>query len=94
MEIQDNQTIKVMFRIWNVDPNYPKLIALFPDLAMEEDPAYVDSYQFIGQHGIAHYAHIMQKSRPATQEEYADLLKELTTIYEPNILQIAFRRSY
>ena len=93
MEIQNIQTIKVMFRMWRVDGD-TQLIALFPDLAMEEDPAYINSYQTIGQHSIAHYSHIMYHSHPAKQKEYADLLKELTEIYQPAILQIAFRRSY
>lgn len=51
------------------------VFALFPTL--EGSPGCCMSYQHVGQHGSADYAHCIQTSRPATSMEYGDLLIEL-----------------
>jgi len=38
---------------------------------------HVTCYQHIGQHGTADYSGCIRDSRPATEEEYADLKKEM-----------------
>ena len=69
---------KTLIRMWTIDEK-EELIALFPDIKQYHD-RYVLSYQTIGQHGAADYDHIMQNSRDATENEYKDLLNELTGI--------------
>lgn len=65
----------VIFRWWQND-----VIALFPEIPADIDGKYCLSYQRMGQHSGADYMGIMQKSRPAKESEYANLLHELTTI--------------
>lgn len=62
----------VVFRFWKNE-----IIALFPCEPSDVDGKYCLSYMFMGQHGGANYAMIIQNSRPATPEEYAKLKAEL-----------------
>lgn len=58
------------------------VIALMPDLTHSAfaNGGQVTSYQHLGQHGGADYPHVMRATRPATDEEVAPLLRELTSI--------------
>ena len=66
---------RVVFRKWrNGD-----VIALFPDW-FDDNRGLVQSYEHVGQHGMADYIHIIKTTQQATQAEYADLETELTEI--------------
>jgi len=67
----------VVFRMWRID-GQDELIALFP--YAPASPCLVESYQCIGQHGDADYGRIVAHSRPATEDEYRNLKRELECI--------------
>ncbi len=79
---------EVIFRVSNEDGS---VFALFP-----YNPAtdrYVTSYQHVGQHCAADYNGCIASSRPATPEEYADLLQELRDReYNPRVITRAGHR--
>ena len=66
---------KVIFRMFNNEP-----IALFPEELGTIDPYTCSSYAHIGQHSSATLDLIIDRSRPATESEYADLKAELEAI--------------
>ncbi|MFA5307294.1 MAG: hypothetical protein WC365_07645 [Candidatus Babeliales bacterium] len=68
------QLDKVVFRKFKEGD----IIALFP--CMKESNYRVNSYMHIGQHSAADYDGVISITTPATQEEYADLKAELTSI--------------
>ena len=83
------QKVKVAFRIFP-DPDYfdnpgIQVVALFPEV--EDSPGLIMSYMHIGQHGSANPS-LLKDLEPATEEEYADLLRELEGIYDDCELQI------
>lgn len=63
------------------------VFALFPhDVA--DHYGNVTTYQHVGQHSVANYRHCIDESRPATEEEYKDLKKELESIgYKLNVVK-------
>jgi len=64
----------VVFRKWkNGD-----VIALFP--LIDESPGRCLSYEHTGQHGIADYGHVIDRTDPARPHECADLKAELEQI--------------
>lgn len=65
----------VVFRVWK---GIGTVIALFPGI--DEGRGYCSSYEHVGQHSGADYSGVIQKTRPATPNEYQDLLKELRRI--------------
>jgi hypothetical protein len=71
----------VIFRKWT-SPQYIKghITALFPEVPWDTDGYYCMSYSHVGQHGGADASYVLQKSIPATPEEYKDLYEELTKI--------------
>jgi hypothetical protein len=77
MEKDTEQTI-VIFRKWRDKEG--GILALMPELASDVYGHYCTSYEHIGQHGGADYHGCIQRTRPATPEEYASLLRELTDI--------------
>jgi hypothetical protein len=64
---------RVVFRKWNRKNG--TVIALFPDIG--HAPGLVSSYEHVGQHGGADYSGVINHTKPATPDEYADLKKEL-----------------
>jgi hypothetical protein len=52
------------------------VFALFPEIPATD--RYCTCFEHVGQHGSADYSGCIANSRPATQEEYADLAAELT----------------
>ena len=52
------------------------VIALFPGVA-EGDPGMCSSFEHVGQHGMADYRGVIQKTVPARLEEYAGMKREL-----------------
>ena len=69
--------VHVVFRIWNDGAG---VLALFPGIAATYEGNYCSSYQHFGQHGSADYNHCISMTRPATEEEYAELRGELESL--------------
>jgi hypothetical protein len=63
---------KVIFRWWK-----DSVIAIFIEEPRTMDISTCESYQHIGQHGACSPQWVIQDSRPATEDEYADLKREL-----------------
>lgn len=56
-----------------------EIIALFPnDIANSNGDC--NSYMHLGQHSPADYNAVIKATKPATQEEYADLYNELKSL--------------
>jgi hypothetical protein len=74
-------TVDVVFRKFRDGA----IVALFPNEINYSDGS-CESYQHIGQHGAADYAHCMRVTTPATPNEYKPLYTELVKIgYELNV---------
>jgi hypothetical protein len=71
---RDTHITAVVFRMLN-----NKVLALFP-YSIYNGIGLIDSYMHVGQHSGAQYEHCIEISRPATEEEYKDLKKELESI--------------
>ncbi len=69
----DKEQTKVVFRVFKEGD----VIALFP--YEDEGNNRCTSYQHVGQHSAADYWGVLDITRPATQEEYEPLYKELTS---------------
>lgn len=65
----------MIFRVWRGDP--ATTLALFPELPANREPYCCLSFEHIGQHGAADYRLVLQKTRPARPQEYAELKQEL-----------------
>lgn len=68
----------VIFRVWRKHPR--TVIALWPAVAVDSKGCYCNSYEHIGQHSGADYFGCIPVTRPASSDEYADLLDELIRI--------------
>lgn len=66
----------VVFRKWSDGG----IIALFPYMPWNRSGGMITSYMHEGQHGPADYAGVIAGTRPATGEEYRDLLTKLESI--------------
>lgn len=53
------------------------IVALFPEIAIDQHGTLCQSYEHIGQHGVADVDNVMQLSRPASLDDAKDLLDEL-----------------
>jgi hypothetical protein len=73
MEKDTNKT-KVIFRFWKESKS---VIAIFPEHLGDSDLHTCSSYQHVGQHSACNPQMIVERSRPAKPEEYADLKAEL-----------------
>jgi len=69
---------KVIFRKFKSGDFKGDIIALFPEIAATLPGYTCQSYLHVGQHGSAGPMLIVNCTKPATPEEYADLQKELT----------------
>lgn len=75
--------IKVIFRMAHYDDGGEEVLAFFPELPGTND--YNQDclcYAHVGQHSSASLDFYSDCTRPATPEEYKDLLDELQEIYE------------
>ena len=63
---------EVVFRTWRKGGT---VLALFPGI--DAGNGMCQSYEHVGQHGGADYAHCIAQTRPATLAEYAELQAEL-----------------
>lgn len=81
---QDNYFTAVIFRVFKDE--HHQVIALFPYDQWKTGQC--ASYMHVGQHSGASYGGMMETTRPATPEEYADLKDELESIgYKLRIIQ-------
>jgi hypothetical protein len=55
------------------------IIAMFPTFPGDMNPNTCSSYQHLGQHGAA-TIDLIYGTKPATEQEYKDLLEELVSI--------------
>lgn len=79
----DDPTL-VVFRRWgNGD-----IIALFPAL---QDRTYCESYEHVGQHGLAYYSGVISMTKPALPDEYAALKRELESAPYNYVLRVIKR---
>jgi len=67
--------VNVSFRIEQV-----KDVIAVIHLPFNDDPNLLTCYSHVGQHSSCHKDYITQNTRPATPEEYKDLLEELQNI--------------
>jgi hypothetical protein len=74
MKMDKDKTI-VVFRTWN-DGGHD-VIALFPEVAGDNDGYMCNSYMHIGQHGAADWQIVYRQTRLAKPKEYQALKKEL-----------------
>jgi hypothetical protein len=69
---------RVIFRRWYRRCDGPgNVIALFPAISERRDGSLCSSYEHVGQHGAASLAGVIARTRPATEAEYAPLMREL-----------------
>jgi hypothetical protein len=91
---KDTNKTDVVFRIDTTPDFKGTCFALFPH-EVADHSGNVTFYQHVGQHSAADYGFCIQKSRPATNKEFADLKKELSGIgYNLNIVQKQNRAKY
>ncbi len=84
----------VVFRKYKDSKGSPnEIIALFP-YDIELNDGCCSCYMHVGQHGAANYNGVIASTQPATEEEYADLKKELENYQpEPYHLRVITKRS-
>ena len=80
---KDKQLTEIVFRRYSNGD----IIALMPYI-IETNKYLCESYMHVGQHGPAPYDGVMQCTRPAKENEYAELKRELESIGY-NVLPIA-----
>jgi hypothetical protein len=73
-EVADTETTVVIFRKFKEGGD---VIALFPNEVADPKNNCL-SYQHVGQHGAADYAHVMKATVATTEEEQTPLLNELS----------------
>ena len=62
-----------------------EIIALFPYMPWNAHGNAVISYMHTGQHAAVDYAGVIAVTKPATEEEYRELLAELTSVGYDNL---------
>jgi hypothetical protein len=67
---------KVIFRKW-IKSEGGGIIALFPQIPVNTNSRFVQSYEHVGQHGAADPLIVINKTVPALTEEYEELKREL-----------------
>src|SRR3990167_7742944 len=78
-------TTPVIFRKWPKSEG-GDIIAIFPTEPGTNDPYTSSSYEHIGQHGSADPVGLVQRTKPATSAEYADL--KVVQRISPDYLQV------
>lgn len=66
--------VRVVFRVYKAGD----IIALFPDI--DEGRGLISCYMHVGQHGSVSYAGVIRSTKPASEKQYAELHKELSSI--------------
>lgn len=78
---EKRQLTRVVFRRFKEG----EIIALFPYMPWNAHRNAVTSYMHTGQHAAADYAGVIAGTRPSTEEEYRELLAELTSVWYDNL---------
>jgi hypothetical protein len=79
---------KVIFRKWYKKTDGHGVIAIFPEIPGDYNPATCSMYEHLGQHGSGDPQHVIEQTRPATPSEYTHLKRELKGIgYQLLIIQ-------
>lgn len=86
---KDKFKTKVIFRFWKESKD---VIAIFPEDTGDMSPYTCSSYEHVGQHGACNPFHIIDSSRLAKPEEYADLKAELENHCGYNLVVIKRNR--
>jgi len=76
---KDTHTTDIIFRKEKSGDFKGTIFALFPHECGDRN-GHVTSYQHVGQHSTAHYMGCIADSVPATEEEYADLKREMESL--------------
>lgn len=76
MSTSQTQPVKVIFRTFH---SGGEVIALFPEVPVDNQYGHCVSYAHVGQHGAAS-VDLSGYTRPSTPEEIAPLLRELEAI--------------
>jgi len=85
---KDNFKTDVIFRRF---PEDNEIIVLFPH-ELWDNRGGIISYMHIGQHGEAEYSACMKNTKPAKENEYMPLYKELESVgYNLNVIK---KRNY
>lgn len=74
------EPIKVIFRTWTRKPYAGNVDAIFPELPEDVNGYRMTVYSHCGQHSGGDRHYFYGQTRPATPEESAPLLRELTRI--------------
>jgi len=85
--------VPVLFRVWRHRTMGSGVIAIFPTI--DEGGGRVQMFEHIGQHGAGDLHGVINRTRPATPEEYAPLKRELEGApyrYRLRVVQRASRR--
>lgn len=69
----------VVFRRWPRSSG-GDIIALFPAQPADHLGRFCDAYEHVGQHGGADYHGVVQVTKPVSDDEAADLIRELERI--------------
>lgn len=87
--MKDTNKTDVLFLIEKPEGNLPcNVFAFFPKNVYSDNSKMFDCYAHIGQHSSCHIDYA-KECKQATQEQYADLLKELESIgYNLNVLTL------
>ena len=85
-------TLDIIFRAERSGPFKGELTAVFPSLPFDYFGREMTCYAHIGQHSGCN-ADWYYTTRPAKPSEYADLLAELTRIYDDCALRVVRRRT-
>lgn len=80
---------KMIFRRWR---NNQEIIALLPEEPADPNGYLCQSYEHIGQHGAADYAHVIAKTTPITREDASSDLLQLMDELNALGYQIAWRQ--
>jgi hypothetical protein len=74
----DTYRTMVIFRVWKPTADDTQgVIALFVCDVDADRPYLCNSYEHVGQHGMADYNHVISRTRPATPADAIDLADEL-----------------
>lgn len=87
---KDTEETVVVFRKW---PENGHIDALFPEVPWDYAGNECTAYARVGEHSGASYYHVIQRTKPATPEEYADLKALLENVFGYN-LRVLQKASY
>lgn len=81
------ETLPVCFRVYRSkkEPYYNDCVAIFPTVPEDRSGYSAMIYEHVGMHGSAYIHHMVAITKPATEEQYTDLKRELESIGYDNL---------